>query len=129
MTSPAETLRAAATLIRDTASNATPGPWEDTPDALWIGGQVWGYRILKDGNFPVGDGGAPDPAWIALMHPKVAEPLAAWLEHAARDLEAAEFAAAKWADAEQLKPSDYIDEPDSAARALAVARQILGRDS
>jgi hypothetical protein len=72
---PAEELRAAATKLRETAANATPGPWENAENDLWIGGPVWGYQVTKDGTF-IGE----DSAWIALMHPGLAEPLAEWLD-------------------------------------------------
>jgi hypothetical protein len=71
----AETLRAAAKLLRETAAKATPGPWENAEDDLWIGGNIWGYVIHKEETF-VGD----DPAWIALAHPGLAGPLADFLE-------------------------------------------------
>ena len=75
-TIPTEELRAAATKLRETASAATGGPWEDTEDLLWIGGSIWGYSIPKGGTFSA----AKDSAWIALANPSLAEPLAEWLE-------------------------------------------------
>ena len=73
-TSPAEELRAAATLIRETASNATPGPW--TVSRLpGIG------RTVNDPtarlSIAVGTGwvSGADGEWIALMSPDLAEPL------------------------------------------------------
>ena len=141
--SPAETLRAAAKLLRKRGKEATPGPWDDhsADGSAWPilihGGPIKDdptdrrdtvikvHESIADEEIVAPD----DAAWIALMSPAVAEPLAAWLEHAATDLETAEIAATKWGDAEQLKPGDYIDEPDSAERALAFARAILGRTS
>lgn len=76
MSTPAEELRAAATRLRETAAEACGGPWENgDDDLLWIGGSVWGYSVHKEGTFLAGD-----PAWIALVHPGLAEPLAEWLE-------------------------------------------------
>lgn len=86
---PAEELRDAATKIRETAAKACDGPWENAEGVLWIGGATWGYAVPKSEFLPNG----ADPAWIALMHPGLAEPLAEWLEHEAylvekRDLSA-----------------------------------------
>ena len=73
---PAEELRTAATRLRETAAEATGGPWENgEDDHLWIGGSVWGYSVRKKGEFLNGD-----PAWIALANPALAEPLAQLLE-------------------------------------------------
>ncbi|MFG2001768.1 hypothetical protein ACGFNU_21715 [Spirillospora sp. NPDC048911] len=80
---PAEELRAAASLLRDTAAKAFKDrAWENHEDDLWIGGPVWGYRIQKLGTLT-----EADSAWIALAQPRIAEPLAAWLEKVATDHE------------------------------------------
>lgn len=78
-TSPAEELRAAATVVRGAAHNATPGPW--TVSRLpGIG------RTVNDPtarlSIAVGTGwvSGADGEWIALMSPAAAEPLAAWLD-------------------------------------------------
>lgn len=107
---PTETLRAAATLLRETASR-TLGinrPWRYSP-----GKPSDSVRTESGWEIAYGD----DPSnlrWIALASPTLAEPLAAWLETCASDL----------ADARH-----YIDEPNSCEHALAVARTILGRSS
>lgn len=96
-TTPAEELRAAARLLRETASKATPGPWHD-------------FSTDEDGAWPVMVIGAAGPAddrgqdvlivhetvdeeivatedaaWIALASPALAEPLAAVLDDHAQD--------------------------------------------
>ena len=118
--SPSETLRAAATKLRETASKATPGPWQigpefgdmvTSPEPNWNGNPTVIASDLADGH-PGFDWN--NVAWVALMSPAVAEPLAAWLETCANDL----------ADARH-----YIDEPNSCEHALAIARSILGRTS
>jgi hypothetical protein len=85
---PAEELRAAATKLRETASKATPGPWEIrdgnkvssnvvSREDMVIDGGGW-----TDGTKAVVYGAAltADAVWIALASPALAEPLAAWLE-------------------------------------------------
>ena len=84
MSTAAEELRTAATRLREVAAEATGGPWENgEDDHLWIGGSVWGYSVRKKGEFLAGD-----PAWIALVHPGLAEPLASLLEVSAAAYEA-----------------------------------------
>ena len=144
-TAPAEELRAAAKVLRKTASKATPGPWRRHDTWLDVGGHT--ATVLTDRDDlnqtslvawlptfsaePWSDGRNAwnNAAWIALASPALAEPLAAWLEGCATDLECAETAAAKWGDAERLGPGDYVDEPDSARHALTLARLINGRQS
>jgi hypothetical protein len=111
--SPTETLRAAATLLRDTASNATPGARE-VAHLAGIGTCVRNPDLSFCVTVEHGWVQEGDAAWIALMHPGLAAPLAAWLETCANDL----------ADARH-----YVDEPNSCEHALAVARSILGRSS
>ena len=108
--SPAETLRAAAAKVRDTASNATPGPWE----CDGIGDYGWTVRDVSPfGTFAIetedSEQGQADAEWIALMSPAVAEPLAAHLE--------------RLADMALLTGAPVMRE------ALALARKILGRSS
>ena len=111
MSTPAEELRAAATKLRNTAqrahfegerwfvdvagpiaSTAWLGPSHDVLTATWL-----------------------QAAWVALMHPKLAEPLAAWLEALATG----------WQQSIALYPDGaatrFGDHP-----ALAVARAING---
>ena len=126
--SPADDLRAAATLIRATASKATPGPWE-----IRDGNKVSSNVAARDERMVIDGGGwtdgtkavvygaalIADAAWIALMSPAVAEPLAAWLEATATDIEISEEdRKAGW--------SAFIS---PAHPALTVARAILGRSS
>lgn len=85
---PADEISQAAATLRETAVKATEGPWEVRPgndvssnvgreDGLIIDGGAY-----ADSTVSVVYGAAlhADAAWIALMHPGVAEPLAAWLE-------------------------------------------------
>lgn len=80
---PAATLRAAATLIRDTASNATPGPWTADEDEIRADCEwrlvAWTY---------IGDlaQARANAAWGALISPDKAEEIAAWLEESAADV-------------------------------------------
>jgi hypothetical protein len=82
----ADLLRKAAAKLRDTAAAATPGPWDRAADtdyashyganfiANWEGEYLRFVTTAGDG-----DGAARDAAWITLVHPGLAEPLAAWL--------------------------------------------------
>ena len=75
---PSETLLAAATLIRDTASKAAaghPAPWHIEP-----GSNDWWYVGTPAPHLVTSATREPVAAWIALMSPDKAEPLAAWLE-------------------------------------------------
>lgn len=106
---PAETLRAAAKLLREIAKNAAPGPWgveyenSKSLSVLSYSGQAFVAFIgVEDA-----PGVRGDAAWISLVHPGLAEPLAAWLD----------------ATAEQYSRSGC--EPAMADRALAVARTVL----
>lgn len=123
---PAATLRAAATLIRETASNATqghPAPWHAEPDF-----NGWWHVATPAPHLVTSAAKEPVAAWIALMSPAVAEPLAAWLGGAGDDLGGAEAYLARTAPpGEIFDPFDYVDEPESVRAALAFARSILGR--
>ncbi|MFJ9029783.1 hypothetical protein ACIRQP_14865 [Streptomyces sp. NPDC102274] len=108
MTSPANELRTAATLLKKRLADPalTPGPWLSHDH---------GDRILYDGpdtetappiyvvDEPMSNGA--NAQWIETMHPGVGAALAAWLDSAADD-------------AEQIGPDHH---------ALAVARQINAR--
>lgn len=133
---PAEELRAAATLLRETASKATPGPWQ-----IRDGNKVSSNIAARDEHMVIDGGGwtdgtravvygaalTADAAWIALMSPAVAEHLFRWLYDAANDIAGAEVVGSKLPDA--ADPIEYCDEPDSVRAALTFARSILGRDS
>jgi hypothetical protein len=114
---PAAQLRAAAQLLRERATAATPGPWQargDYSDAIYsdtsegivdvIAGGKWGGEASVFDN-------EHDATWIAMMHPGVGEPLAAWL------------------DATAAYCTVSITYPTHVVRALAVARALLGGES
>lgn len=126
MTSPADELRAAATLLRETASKATPGPWTagGYGSAGWTVGDIRGDLYIETED---SEQGKADAAWIALASPALAEPIAAALESAGNDLSGAEAAAAKLAHlGEDFDPIEFCDEPASVRAALAVARALNG---
>jgi hypothetical protein len=92
--SPSETLRAAATWLRETAAEATPGPWRTHDTHLDHGGHT-ATVLSGEGNETELRAWLPtlsaefwdgkrnvwnDARWIAGMSPAVAEPLASWLE-------------------------------------------------
>lgn len=133
MSTPSDTLRAAAARIREVAQAATPGPWVSL-DA--------GDRIIRDVEAPmrsyfvdgvrVTEEAAPEyvvdeplianPAngeHIALWHPLVAEAVAVWLDEEADSAEEPSIFGA----AGQAFVHDY---PGSPSPALALARLILG---
>lgn len=112
--SPAETLRAAATKLRETASNTTPGPWQTkgVGDFGWLvvdADPAGRFSVETEDN----EHGRADAAWIALMSPQVAEPLAAWLED----------------EAEGMTIFDPSEHEHVFNYPLALARSILGRQS
>lgn len=111
---PAAELRAAAQLLREHAAAATPGPWRtrgDYPETVYsdtasgivdvIAGSRWGGEASVFDN-------EHDAAWIAVMHPGIGEALADWLD----------------ATADYCTVS--ITHPTHVARAMAVARALLG---
>lgn len=78
---PAETIRAAATRLRNTAERATEGPWRVTED--WDG--RWFVEpvavMLADPDDPeTWYDAQPDAAYIALVSPVVGKALADWLD-------------------------------------------------
>lgn len=87
-----EELRAAATLLREAAAKATPGPWTVRPGNDVSANVARNDDLIIDGGGYTSDGkvtvyGAAlntDAAWIALASPLLSEPLAAWLESCAK---------------------------------------------
>jgi hypothetical protein len=94
---PAEELRAAATKLREMAAKVPPGPWatdrfwwktrsEAIPDQ-WMHSVLGGHGDVamtsEVHDTPDSTTAADRVAWIALMGPDKAEPLAAWLDAAA----------------------------------------------
>jgi hypothetical protein len=150
MSTPADELRSAATLLRETASKATPGPWErplntrhkhivtaakpDDERGRYTDGRpekvVVALIETWSNGAHVRRRNGRDLEWIALMSPAVAEPLAAWLEEAAEDLTAATRAASDLARfGEEFGAVDLCSEPGSVRHALALANAILGSTS
>ncbi|MBA9003693.1 hypothetical protein [Thermomonospora cellulosilytica] len=94
--SPAAELRAAARTLRALAADATRGPWSTLPGAA----NVWHF-LSSDSD--AGGDAAPvlvvpgvgvrlgNAAWIARIHPGLAEPLADWLEAEAKKVEAGTY--------------------------------------
>ncbi|MFD9950562.1 hypothetical protein ACFWYW_57460 [Nonomuraea sp. NPDC059023] len=93
----ADELKQAARTLRQTADGTTPGRWkpgdlEEQPDysrrieITADGGSVAEINVsLEAAIWPHMCAGAKaDAAWIALASPLLAEPLASWLEEAAR---------------------------------------------
>jgi hypothetical protein len=125
----AETLRAAAAKLRETASKATAGPWtaQEVPDEVYVeimaGTEVAVAHAVCE--HPAAPGTAADAEWIALMSPDKAEPIAVLLEAAARSREAAERSAAFVSDESCTITPEQIDTPATPC-ALAVARAVLG---
>ncbi|MDH2424825.1 hypothetical protein [Sphaerisporangium sp. TRM90804] len=123
----AEELNAAAAKVRELAAAAVPGPWHADGPWWWETKPITcSATITTDperqmvavlapeyNQHPRAAGCAP---WIALMHPGLAEPLAAWLESCARQA------------ASMTHPEDWgvCDEPGSVRYAVDVARAILG---
>jgi len=118
----ADLLRRAATVLREHADGATPGPWEHVDyTGSPHGGETFmgcGQVVTFGTNVMGGDIAAPsgdlyprsgyspkgDMAYIALMHPPVALALANWLE-------------------------DVADSTPGWYRAIDVARAILREES
>lgn len=99
----ADELKTAATALRETRMGATRGPWVPYPtissrrdDESWTISRPWcnnaekcepdcGHEVLTTGaegceEDSIREG---DVAWICLVNPELAEPLAAWLEDTA----------------------------------------------
>ena len=128
MTNPTETLRAAATKLREMAEAATPGPWVRDHHESWAGSNV----VLDSEGRPVAICGVDAPedgyleasgtrALIATLDPTFAGLVADWLDDAATGEE--------WLDA-QLTPGlmPYVPRlPDWTP--LALARHVLGEEA
>lgn len=95
---PVTELRKAAAVIRENARGTAGGPWKARP--VWspdshVTSAVYSYayptgtvesEVVASGLKRYPKGGLRNPCnarWIALMHPGLAEPLAAWLEDTA----------------------------------------------
>jgi hypothetical protein len=78
---PSQTLRAAATRLRELAAKSNPGPWHKTDSGFGVRSSN-GTNVVTDEDLQ--HGGTDDADWIASMSPVVAKPLAAWLEDTAR---------------------------------------------
>ena len=112
---PAAELRAAANLLRESALNARrvlPEPWTISRGPTDGGGVIYaenGWIVADRSCDEPGD--SVDLPYIALMHPGVGEPLAAWLD----------------STADYYRPG--TTHPTHVVRALAVARALLGGES
>lgn len=89
MTTPAETLRTAASRLRQLADAAKPGPWADKDSPLrgsCVGtAEAWVAFCDDPGDEP--QQSRQDAAYIAVMHPGVGRALADWLETVADEAE------------------------------------------
>jgi hypothetical protein len=80
---PCELLRTAATRLEALAARSTPGDWR-TAGLLATRPEV--IAVLPDGGTQhVAEARAGTGAWIAVLSPALAAPLAAWLRAAADD--------------------------------------------
>lgn len=120
---PAETLRAAAAKVRDTASRATPGPWQIDPEFSdmvtsqepnWNGNPTVIASDLHDGEV---SGDWNNVAWVALASPEIAKHIADWLDAEADAWPAAPVHTSTWTTSRRRRA------------ALALARDITGQDS
>lgn len=136
---PAEELRAAATLLRETASTATPGPWHtvglpwnhDTPFVVAGHPDPHVGKFVADVEQVFGDDEddrdhGPDAAWIALASPALAEPLAVLLDTLADVME--------WLGPPEVMSGGHLIDGMGVPRiewdrALTCARAITGRQS
>lgn len=120
---PAETLRAAATRLREKAAQSTPGPWEieygyrdKTPQAVFVMNPD--NPDNADSSIEIGGMDRPDDnVWIALLGPDKAEPLANWLDVTARMADIG------------CRMAGRISLSVEQKAALAFARSILGEES
>lgn len=125
----ADTLRRAASLMRERADGASPGPWAHIDEAPC--GTPIAYSHVKAGDWLVADCGTADDmaAWnaphIASWHPGVALAVADWLDREAdgQDLvDSVERVSVEIDGEVEVVHSTYPE-------ALAVARAYLGGES
>ena len=116
----AETLRRAATVLRERAEKATPGPWRMVGE--FLNDTERAYVVPERDDHYVCAGGSPDldddSPYIATMHPGVGLALAEWLL-----IESHHVASHQ---CEAHCPPDGCDEVHAA---LTVARAILGESA
>lgn len=126
---PAETLRAAARTIRETAQHATPGPWHIAFSRVyprWViavpeDRDGWSTDVIKISSREITAAAATGDAdldWIALANPALAAPLA--------DLLDAIATAGDAESGEQAATAGLYQK--LAASALEIARVIAGAD-
>lgn len=87
---PAEELRAAAKLLRETAEQATPGPWgveSVASESIGVLSYPAHAFVATIGVRTADESVTADAAWIALVSPALAKPLAAWLDSRAQALD------------------------------------------
>ena len=118
----ADLLRRAATVLRDSAKMASPGPWrmpagQDIHDSEG----VWVAETLLDAAWPRGFANAH---YIATLHPGVGLALSEWLDFMAYLDESAHHAAANSTDGGHRPwlPHDH-------RQAMKVATAILGEST
>lgn len=152
MSTPAEELRAAAARLREFAKDTTPADgdpsgWlgtvnDDTGVAYIYGGptDTAGYRtgvvfeFEDDLDCECVRPSMADLNWMWLMSPLLAEPLAAWLEATAADMDAWEHGVVEGSASRKVHPGSplgfgLMKPREDWTAALAVARVILGRPS
>lgn len=117
--SPAEELRAAATLLRETVEGTTPTPWRVhlryyRKNPTTLAGAEFETPLHTSGVTVSRPHVLADTRWKALMSPVVAEPLAAVLDDQAVAYEV-------WLSRENHDVAERI-----VLRALVLARSILG---
>ena len=124
----AELLRKAATILRERAEAATPGPWGCTSERrpryiktaspIVVDEADWGPDVGDQFQVVTASDSRAwryaDVAYIATMHPGVGLALADWLDLAARHA--------------QLREDDGAPPHAAHTRALTLARLIVGED-
>lgn len=126
----AKTLQKAATLMRERAAAATPGPWwphRDDAEMIWYGDEQLTYRLDMDPDAPDADWDAWEKSTGQLSHGNLqrAEDAA----HIASWPPAVAFAVADWLDviAERWGQPGHRDWHGPEKAALAVASTYLGK--
>lgn len=131
---PADLLRAAAELLRQTATTAGGKPWaaDHFPEGTIVRPAANThslFRLAAHGNRAAGTPCVTPQvgAHMALMHPGVGLALAAWLDRAAVEYDATvRGAAGVWSESGEERERDAWVERQTNPHALAVARQLLG---